>query len=107
MSPVLQVSDKLDEELLRAVRQLLETVLKYLSQTSQLSDKFSSAPTAKFWRVLLHKCHDLLDCVSFFKFKKKRAEERIKTCKFFLSWGWDGSEVYLDILFSIRIEVFT
>lgn len=88
MSPVLQVSDKLDEELLRAVRQLLETVLKYLSQTSQLSDKFSSAPTAKFWRVLLHKCHDLLDCVSFFKLKKNGQKRELKHVNFFfLSWG--------------------
>nr|KAG5705320.1 hypothetical protein BaRGS_010771 [Batillaria attramentaria] len=56
-----KLSESLTEETMDGFRQLLEVVLQYITHTSRLTERFASSTSAKFWRVLLNKCHDLLD----------------------------------------------
>ena len=64
-----QVAEDEKEGLLNEFQVLLETVLQFVSHFTRIANKFSMKPTAKFWKALQHKCHDMLDKVKTFVFK--------------------------------------
>ncbi|XP_052257206.1 HEAT repeat-containing protein 1-like isoform X2 [Dreissena polymorpha] len=58
---IAQVSGCENAELLPVFQKLLEMTLKFVSHFTRLANKFSMKPTAKFWKALQNKCHDMLD----------------------------------------------
>lgn len=60
---VSQVAGEDSDGLLSEFQSVLETVLKFVSHFTRVANKFSMKQTAKFWRALQHKSHDMLDKV--------------------------------------------
>ena len=52
-----------DETMLEHFQSLLETLLQFITHVTGVMNTSSDKPTAKFWRALHHKVHDLLDKV--------------------------------------------
>ncbi|NXM69175.1 HEAT1 protein, partial [Serilophus lunatus] len=52
------------EELQKLEQRLLEEVLHYINTVASSVEGNVDKPTAKFWRVLLNKCYDMLDKVN-------------------------------------------
>ncbi|NXJ78102.1 HEAT1 protein, partial [Trogon melanurus] len=52
------------EELQKLEQRLLEEVLRYINTVASSVEGNVDKPTAKFWRVLLNKCYDMLDKVN-------------------------------------------
>ncbi|KAM9382497.1 HEAT repeat-containing protein 1 [Phaethornis superciliosus] len=52
------------EELQKLEQRLLEDVLHYINTVASSVEGNVDKPTAKFWRVLLNKCYDMLDKVN-------------------------------------------
>ncbi|NXY48767.1 HEAT1 protein, partial [Ceuthmochares aereus] len=52
------------EELQELEQRLLEDVLRYINTVASSVEGNVDKPTAKFWRVLLNKCYDMLDKVN-------------------------------------------
>ncbi|NWU93578.1 HEAT1 protein, partial [Upupa epops] len=52
------------EELQQLEQRLLEEVLRYINTVASSVEGNVDKPTAKFWRVLLNKCYDMLDKVN-------------------------------------------
>lgn len=45
-------------------QKLLEEVLKYIQSVARCVEMNANKPTAKFWRIILNKCYDVLDKVN-------------------------------------------
>ena len=60
-----QLSENEDETMMREFQSLLETLLQYITHVTSVMNSSSDKPTAKFWRALQHKVHDLLDKVRY------------------------------------------
>ncbi|XP_052775291.1 HEAT repeat-containing protein 1-like [Mya arenaria] len=58
---VLQVGSDDGGDVLQEFRGLLETVLQVVACFSRLANRYAARPSAKFWRALGHKAHDMLD----------------------------------------------
>lgn len=54
-------ADKLDDEMITAVKQLLETLLAYTANTSRAVESYAGTPHVEYWKGLLSKCNNLLD----------------------------------------------
>jgi hypothetical protein len=57
-----------EEETLKlesAFRALVEQCLIYVKNISKQADECAQLPSAKYWRVMLNQCYDILDKVSF------------------------------------------
>lgn len=67
-------------EVLMGFQLLLETVLKFVSHVTRVANKSSMKPTAKFWKALQHKCHDMLDKVRICIILKKMHRMDIRSC---------------------------
>ena len=61
-----QLSENEDETMMREFQSLLETLLQYITHVTSVMNTSADKPTAKFWRALQHKVHDLLDKVRYF-----------------------------------------
>ena len=59
-----QMSENEDETMLEHFQSLLETLLQLITHVTSVANTSADKPTAKFWRALQHKVHDLLDKVS-------------------------------------------
>jgi len=51
------------EEVLSEFRLVLETILQVVGAFSHLANTQAAQPTARFWRALAHKTHDMMDTV--------------------------------------------
>jgi hypothetical protein len=60
----MQVSERLDQELVGALKELLETELAYIAQTAKATEVYAGTPHSEYWKGLLSKCNNLLDSVS-------------------------------------------
>ncbi|CAN9508835.1 unnamed protein product [Ophioblennius macclurei] len=62
---IAQVADGDNDAALEPLQQkLLEEVLRYIQSVARCVETNADKPTAKFWRVLLNKCYDVLDKVN-------------------------------------------
>lgn len=62
---IARVAESDDDSSLQPLQQkLLEEVLRYIQSVARCVETNADKPTAKFWRVLLNKCYDVLDKVN-------------------------------------------
>ncbi|XP_053394592.1 HEAT repeat-containing protein 1-like isoform X2 [Mercenaria mercenaria] len=57
---LMQLSEN-EEDLSGVFQMVLETALKLVSHVTHAANRSNTKPTAKYWRALLHKTHDMLD----------------------------------------------
>ena len=60
------MSENEDETMLENFQSLLETLLQFITHITSVANTSADKPTAKYWRALQHKVHDLLDKVRCF-----------------------------------------
>ena len=58
-----QVSESMSAKLLPSFEALLKGIMEYLTTVTKSSETYQDKPTARFWKVYLHKVYDLVERV--------------------------------------------
>ncbi|XP_064605769.1 LOW QUALITY PROTEIN: HEAT repeat-containing protein 1-like [Liolophura sinensis] len=58
-----QVAECEEADMLSYYKELLKTIMEYITKLSRSAEENQSNPTSRFWRALLHKVYDLLEKV--------------------------------------------